>query len=202
MMVAAFLPFVINPITLPPSERRRYDCERLSVAEARASQPGQLPPEKPRGSYVDRSLLYCQARILAPGVRSGLDDVLLHALEDRATSLAEAAARWATLGDRTWLVEVNVPTAEMGPKIGFALKTALMRLGLSVSDRAPTMSAGDVDVITRMDPMQAYPAACRRFSDNGSLRDSDVLVYAMILDPRETELHAGLCLNGGWAWLR
>ena len=108
----------------------------------------------------------------------------------------------AQAADRVWLVEANVPTAPLGTKIAFATKAALMRQGLAVSDRTVTLGAGDVDVLTRLPPLAAYPAACRRYADGGSLRPGDALLFVMVLDPRETMLHAGLCIDGGWTWLR
>ena len=57
-------------------------------------------------------------------------------------------------------------------------------------------------VITRMAPDQAYPTACRRWFDTGSLDDGDALLAVVTRDPRETDLHAGLCASGTWTWLR
>ncbi|MFT5460789.1 MAG: hypothetical protein ACI9K2_007309 [Myxococcota bacterium] len=204
ILAAAFGAFsaLANPMLKPRDAMRRLDCERLTVAEAQASLPGLLPPEKPRGDYLERSVLHCRERLAAPDLRSAQDEAILLDLDARATTLAEAATGWGPLEDRVWLVETNVSTASLAPKIGFATKAALMRRGMQVSDRMVMLGAGDVDVITRMDPMEAYPTACRRYGDTGSLRAGDVLLVVMLLDPRETRLHAGLCIDGGWTWLR
>ena len=44
--------------------------------------------------------------------------------------------------------------------------------------------------------------ACARYRAHQSLGDSDAFLGLMIVDPRETTLHAGLCLRGEWRWLR
>ena len=77
-----------------------------------------------------------------------------------------------------------------------------MAQGASVSDRVPTLAAGDIDVITRMSAEDAYPAACQRYYSLGSLKEDDVLLAVVRLDSRETALHAGLCDRGQWRWLR
>jgi hypothetical protein len=53
-----------------------------------------------------------------------------------------------------------------------------------------------------MPPSEAYPTACRRYTDNGSLGAADVLLAVVLLDRQETALHAGLCAAGSWTWLR
>ena len=202
MAVFAILPFLVNPLNLPREKQDRLECERLSHAEANARHPGVLPPEKPRGDYLDRTLLLCRERIAPPELRHPRDESVLFELGEQASTLAEAATSAAPDGDHVWLVEANYPNAQVVPKLTFATKVALMRRGVTVSDRLVALGADDVDVITRMEPMQAYPAACHRYAESGSLRQGDVLLTLMVLDPRETSLHAGLCTDGRWTWLR
>jgi hypothetical protein len=71
-----------------------------------------------------------------------------------------------------------------------------------VSDRVPLLSAEDVNVLTRMHPDAAYPAACQRYAATGALGPGEALLAIVRRDPRETVLHAGLCVDGGWAWLK
>ena len=96
----------------------------------------------------------------------------------------------------------DVPGAISGPPSKLAVKNALMGAGVAVSDRTPLLAAGDVDVLTRLPPLEAYPAACARYAAGGSLRPTDVLLGVMQLDPRETTVHAGACVDGSWLWLR
>ena len=36
----------------------------------------------------------------------------------------------------------------------------------------------------------------------GLTKYADVLLAVVHLDPRETQVHAALCVDGGWSWLR
>ena len=124
-------------------------------------------------------------------------------LDERSGELARAVeALPGDIQDRTWLVETFYPTPEVADKIGFATKNALMTQGLSVSDRKPVLSAGDVDVLLRMSPDDAFIAACRRYADSGAIDGDDVLLAVAIRDLRETALHAGFCADGTWTWLQ
>ncbi|MCB9761284.1 MAG: hypothetical protein H6739_15690 [Alphaproteobacteria bacterium] len=187
----------------PKRELRNYTCERMSIQDGVRRYPGQVSPPEPRGDWYERSVVVCQERMLRLGLRDNLDDVILLSLEDRATELAGfASALGPALADHTWLVEVYYPSAPVSEKIDFATKNALMAEGLKVSDRAPRLGVGDVQVLTRMPPELAYPSACQRYYANGSLGEQDALLAVVHLDPRETALHAGLCAQGRWTWLR
>jgi hypothetical protein len=104
--------------------------------------------------------------------------------------------------DRTWLVEAFYPDVAVAAKIAFATKTALVARGRRVSDRVPVLASGDILVLGRMEPAQAYRLACKRYYDQGALTDDDVLMATVLRDGRETLLHAGLCARGQWRWLR
>lgn len=186
-----------------PDEAANYTCTRLSLEEAERARPGAVRPRGPRGDLYDRDVMLCQERILPLGLRLDGDEAVLSSLESRVTELAGAARGYRPdLLGATWLVEVFYPSPAVSAKISFAAKNALMAEGLRVSDRAPTLAAGDVQVITRMPPEDAYPTACRRYADNGSLRAGEALLAVVQLDRLETTLHAGLCAAGSWTWLR
>ena len=106
------------------------------------------------------------------------------------------------LADRRWLVQVYYPNTQVAAKLDFAAKNALMSGGVDVSDRAPLLSATDVRVITSLEPSQAYAVACRRYVQTGGLGANDALFALVSRDPQETTLHAGLCADGQWSWLR
>jgi len=184
------------------TEARGMDCERLSVEAGHERYPGRIRAPAPRGDYVERGAVVCQERLFREGLRPPQDEAILSSLEARVAALARAAgALRPDLAGRTWLVEVHYPSAPVSSKIDFAAKNALMLEGLAVSDRAPRLAVGDVRVLTPMPPERAYPAACRRWADNGSLGGGDALLAVLLRDPRETALHAGICDGGQWTWV-
>jgi hypothetical protein len=200
MIVAAS---IFAPIFGPPTRSRDLECEHMDVQTAVRDRPGLVAPPKPRGDYVERAVLVCAERWMRPGVRPPRDEAVLETLGATATEIAlVAATERPDLRGATWLVEVFYPSGQVASKIAFATKDALVSRELTVSDRTPTLGVGDVGVLTRLDPDRAYPAACRRYADTGALREGDALLAVVHLDPRETRLHAGLCVAGEWTWLR
>lgn len=181
---------------------RNLECERLTAREGHGQYPGVIAEPDPRTELFERAALVCRERFARLGLRTPREEAVLSELEGSASAIGAAAALWPELAGRTWLVEVFDPSTAVAGKIGFATKNALLRGGMRVSDRTPVLSAGDVDVLLRMPPDEAYPAACHRWADNGSLGAADVLLAVVVRDPRETFLHAGLCVSGGWTWLR
>jgi hypothetical protein len=182
---------------------RNLDCERLSSETGSQRYPGEISPARPRGGFGERETVVCRERILRAGLRSPLDEALLTDLQPTAAGLAEtAAAVRPELAGATWLVEVNVPNPEVAAKVAFATKSALVEQGLSVTDRTPRLAVGDLEVITRMAPDDAYPTACVRWFATGALGPDDAILTVLSRDPRETVLHAGVCVGGQWSWLR
>ena len=182
---------------------RSLECERLARSTAEIERAGEVKRERPRGSFGEREVLLCRQRLVREGIRQPRDEAILRDLESRVSRVAkQVASVRADLAERTWLVEAFTPDVRVGAKVTFALKAALMRESLRVSDRLPLLSAGDIEVITRLPPTEAYAVACRRWHDTGQLRPTDVLVAQITRDPRETNLHTGLCIDGRWSWLR
>lgn len=202
------LPFVIRPdpaagLRHNKDFARRYECSSVSAEVGDARRPGQVEVSAPRGDYVERSAVICTERLLRPGLRAPRDEAILSRMDALTAELASSAAgRRPDLGARTWLVETYYPSAAVSSKLAFATKNALMAQGLKVSDRAPVLSAGDVEVLTRLDPEAAYPAACLRYASLGGLDGDHALLAVMSLDSRETILHAGLCADGAWTWIQ
>ena len=185
------------------SASRRLECERLDVETAHQKHPGQVVAPGPRGDTIERSALLCAERIARPGLRSDQDEAILYSLGEHSSELAQlAAGLHPELAESTWLVEAFYPNVQVAAKLSFATKNALVEQGLEVSDRTPLLGPDDIDVITRMPPFQAYPAACARYVANGSLGPDDALLGVVLLDPRETLLHAGVCRDGSWTWLQ
>ncbi len=202
ILPALVLPDPAPGLDMSRSRSRRLECERMSAESASRRYPGEVQPPRPRGEYVERSALVCTERLMRPGLREKRDEAILSTLEPLVTELTAAGDLHPELAARTWLVEAHYPSAPVSAKLSFATKNALVGKGLRVSDRTPTLSAGDLDVITRMPPEEAYTAACRRYWDNGSLGANDTLLAVVSRDPRETILHAGLCTDGRWSWLK
>jgi hypothetical protein len=190
-------------LTRKKSRSRNLDCERVSDKTADRQYPGRIFVSESRGLDDRRSIVVCRERIFRNGFRDPGDEAVLWSLEARANEFAVAAAsarpEWAA---RTWLVESFHPSSQVSGKLSFATKNALMGQGLTVSDRAPLLGAGDIAVITRMDPYDAYPVACKRYHDTGAMSEGDALLAVITLDPRETAVHAGVCVDGDWAWLQ
>lgn len=179
------------------------ECERLDARTGSRRYPGEIKPPSSRGGDVESHTVVCEERLLRPGLRDPVDDALLSELEPMTAALAAtAASRYPDLGASTWLVEVFVANPQVATKVSFATKNALMESGLAVSDRTPILGLDDLEVILRMPPEEAYPTACARWSATGSLGSDDALLAVVSLDPRETILHAGLCMAGRWTWLQ
>ncbi len=140
---------------------------------------------------------------MRPGLRKAQDEAILSALQELTSGLVVAAhSLRPDLAQKTWLVETHYPSGPVAAKIAFAVKNDLVTRCLRASDRTPILGVGDVDVITRMAPEQAYPTACERYLATGSLGPDDALLAIVNLDPRETILHAGICTGGQWEWLQ
>jgi hypothetical protein len=183
---------------------RDLECERLAAEAASRRYPGRIVVSYERGREEEgRTVVVCRQRMLRTGLRAPRDEVILSTLETRVHELAVATASLRPdLREQTWLVEAFYPSPAVGEKLSFATKNALMGEGLTVSDRSPTLGAGDIDVLLRMPPLEAYPTACTRWSTTGALQPGDALLAVLILDPRETRLHAGVCTAGTWMWLQ
>lgn len=187
----------------PRSEARNMECERVPVAVAVARYPGVVPPPDPRGDLYERQVLVCTERLLDAELRAPADEALLSGLEDSARRAAGMATTFRPeLQEATWLVESHTTNPEVNAKLSFATKNALVDQGLRVSDRVPLLGFDDLTVIARMPPLEAWPAACFRFSETGALKDSDALLASVVLDPKETIVHNGVCAQGAWTWLR
>jgi hypothetical protein len=179
---------------------RRLDCERLSAWDAADRYPGRVPRPEGREVDPDRTYVVCADRLFAPGFRDPGAEAALWAMSDTAASAA-AAARATGLA-RTWHVEVFHASSPVAAKLGFAVKAALVAEGLAVSDRAPRLGPDDLDVLLRLEPLRAYPAACARWAATGGLSGEDALLGVVQLDRRATALQVGVCADGGWTWLR
>jgi hypothetical protein len=190
-------------LTRTRSGRRNLDCERVSAQAGSDRYPGRIVVSESRAAPDDQTVVICQERLARPGLRAPRDEAVLSSLQTLATEIAVAAATSRPdLRERTWLVESFTPSQPVAAKVSFATKNALMGQGVRVSDRTPKLGAGDVDVLVRLPPFEAYPAACRRWFATGGLGEGDALLAVVNLDPRETVLHAGVCTGGGWTWLQ
>jgi hypothetical protein len=190
-------------LTHTRSQMRRFDCERMGMREGASQYPGRVVDSASRAVDPDRVVVVCTERWMRLGLRAPGDEATLATLEPSSAEIAAlAASSWPELEGRTWLVEAFHPTAVVASKVSFAMKNALVRQGLTVSDRTPALSAGDVQALAQMAPLDAYPEACRIYAATGGVGEGDVLLAVAKLDPRETTMHAGLCVRGGFTWLR
>lgn len=182
---------------------RGLDCEAISHSAARQRYPGRVTDPPPRGDFLDRRAVVCRARLMPPGVRRARDEAILNDLRGSSEEMAGLVAGLADpLRARTWLVEAYYPDPRVAAKVQFATKNALLEQGVTVSDRAPTLAAGDVEVLGRIDPQRAWPLACTRYAATGSLGPDDALMGVALRDRRATILNVGYCADGEWRWLR
>jgi hypothetical protein len=183
-------------------DARNLDCTRLSQAKAHELHPGEVP-EVPARDLAGRSsdALVCATRIMRLGERPARDEAILSSLRQTVGGLTQIASALAP-GEVTWYVDAFYPDPAVAAKIAVAARTDLAERGRRVSDRVPVLAAGDIAILGRMSPREAYPLACARYLAHQALGGQDAFLGLMIVDPRETQLHAGLCLRGQWRWLR
>lgn len=190
-------------LTQSKVEARNLICARQGEAVTRRQHPGSVEEPRPRGDFLESDVVACQGRLVAYGDRPDRDELILSELQASATDIVQAAvALGPRVGIRTWLVEAFYPDAAITGKITFAVKTALVERHQQVSDRVPILAAGDILVLGTTPAAQAYPLACRRYHAQGSVGPGEALLGVVLLHARETALHAGLCVDGVWQWLR
>ena len=189
-------------LTFDRSRMRRFECDRVPALEAQRRRPGRVWARTSREADPDVEWVICAERIAPDGLRGPRDEAVLADLRETAAAAAVAAAHRPEWAGATFLVEAYYPSAVVGDKIEFAAKNALVERGVAVSDRSPLLAAGDIDVLTRLPPLQAYPAACQRYRDAGGLREGDVLLALVLLDRDASRLQAAVCESGRWTWLR
>jgi hypothetical protein len=204
------LPFYLMERATDPSpgffqskaDARNLDCVRLPQAKAHQLHPG-LVPDVPARDLVGGSndALVCATRIMRAGERPARDEAILSSLRQSVGEITQLASA-VTPGELTWHVDAFYPHAGVAAKIAVAARTDLAERGRRVSDRVPLLAAGDIALLGRLPPREAYPLACARYLAHQALGSEDAFLGLMIVDPRETKLHAGLCLRGEWKWLR
>lgn len=194
---AAPLPYPV----LRDRRARTLDCSVLDATTASERFPGRVSSPRPRGDYLERTVLACAEHLLRPGLRSPREAAVLSRLQPLTTSIAQRAAVVSTLSDRTWLVEANDVSAPLTAKVRFATQNALMAAGLAVSDRLPSLGPADARVLGPRSPLVSWPAACVRLHQTGALDSDDALLVVTPLDARQTTLQAGVCADGQWSWL-
>lgn len=179
---------------------RRFTCDRVSVEAARRAHPGLIQEAQARGDFIERSAVLCTEPIVGQRNRHPRDAAILGELSATTSGLASRiAAEHPTL---TWWVEAHYPDPAVLHKISFATKSALLEGGLQVTDRLPTLAVADIQVISDTPALKAYPLACQRYFATGKLGPQDAILSLVLLDSRETLLHAGTCIGGRWTWLQ
>ncbi len=183
------------------AESRQLACARLSQTEAHDREPGRVPEVPARQLPGVTEALLCQPLYLPEGERPARDEAILSTLRHDVGELTQLAST-LTEGDVTFHVDAFYPAPEIASKIAFAAKNELVEHGRVVSDRVPLLAAGDVSVLVHLPQARVYAAACTRYFAEHTLGEHDVFLGLMLLDERETHLHAGLCQAGQWRWVR
>jgi hypothetical protein len=182
-------------------EARNLECVRMSLQQANDLHPGQFPEAPARRTASLHEALVCGRRIMAHGERPARDEHILSSLSVQVGELGEAAVA-AEGAHLTWHVDTFYPEPRVAQKVTVAARTHLAQTGRKVSDRVPLLAAGDLVVLSRLPPQDAYPLACARYFAAGALKEGEAFLGLMIVHPRETQLHAGTCVDGQWRWLR
>lgn len=183
------------------AERRNYDCTRLREDDAARRYPGQVPAPPAReiaGGSGD--VLLCSTRYLETNERPPRDEAILWSLSTQVSELTDSARALAP-PTTTWHVDAFYPSPRVAQKIAVAARTTLAERGALVSDRVPTLAAGDVSVLVALPQSELYRTACARSFATEVLGADEAFLGLMIVDPRETALHGGVCLRGEWRWL-
>jgi hypothetical protein len=182
-------------------EARNLECSRLTQQQAHELRPDLVAEPFARGGFALTDALACRRRFLDLDERPARDELILSSLRESVGEITrQAAARG--LDGLTWHVDAFYPEPSVARKISVAARVDLAERGQRVSDRVPLLAAGDLVVLAGLPPNQAYPLACARYFAQRSLGESDAFLGLMIVDPREAQLHAGLCVKGDWTWLR
>ena len=190
---------------------RSLECTRISQARAAELYPSEVPEPPARGNLGlgETDALVCSRRFLSPDERPARDEAILSSLSLAATEIAQAAldrrplpAGQAAAEDLLWHVDAFYPEPAVAAKIAVAARTELAQRGRRVSDRVPLLAAGDILVVGRLPARKAYPLACARYFAEHALSESEAFLGVMLLDARETQLHAGSCVRGQWRWLQ
>lgn len=184
-------------------ELRSLDCRRITQAEGANRFPGQVPEPSVRGqTFSDTDAVICERRMLDGDERPPRDEAILSGLSTEVGDLVKIAATTDGTQEALWHVDAFYPEPQVAAKIAVAARTTLAEQGRAVSDRVPILAAGDVAVVSRLPPGQSYAIACKRYFAEKSLGEHDVFLALMIVDPSESQLHAGVCAQGHWRWLR
>lgn len=184
-------------------EAANMDCRRISQQQAHELYPGQIPEPSGRsiaGTTTD--VLTCRRRFIRLGERPARDELILTSLRETVSDIVRAGVAQANGEKLIWHVDAFYPQIEVAAKISVAARTELVERGHKVSDRVPLLAAGDIAVLSRLPPKESYAIACKRYFAEGVLTNADAFLGVMIVDPRETQLHAGVCMRGEWKWFR
>jgi len=193
-----------DPIAGPwqsKEEARNLECTRLSQSQAHELYPDLVPDPPPRDTSGVTEALSCSRRFMRHGERPERDEVILSSLSQTVGEITQVASALGS-GELTWHVDAFYPEPAVAGKISVTARTQLAERGLKVSDRVPVLAAGDIAVLGRMPASKAYPLACARYFAQRVLGEQDAFLGLMMVDARETQLHAGLCMRGEWRWLR
>ncbi len=184
------------------TESRNFECKRLSQTQAHQQFPGDVPPLAPRGMAEEvTEALVCEPRFVPLTDRDPRDEAVLSSLRASVGAIAQLASA-LNPGEVLWHVDAFYPEQAVAAKISMAAKTELFERGRKVSDRVPMLAAGDVSVLSHLAPRQQYAVACARYFSQHVLTERDVFLGLMLVDARETQLHAGVCQNGKWRWVQ
>ena len=192
----------IQQAWLGREQTRQLECERISQAEAHKRFPAEVPATAMRTStMMELDALVCARRVVPWGTLHPRDEVILSTLSTEVSAIVGGVAGAVPVGSRV-VVDVSYPSPQVAQKIAIATRQSLADAGHRVSNLAPLLAAGDVEVLSALTPAEALPVGCARLFAEETLTGTDAFVGVALLRDNETQLHAGLCQKGRWQWLR
>lgn len=192
----------IQSAWLGRTNARQFECERMSQAQAHNRYPGSVAaPNARAGALMQIDALACHHRVAADGQRDPREETILARLDDEVSEMTGLALPVAG-DDARWFVDAFYPDETMVQKIAGASRVALVQQGQRVMDTAPLLSAGDLIVLHSLPMKDAIPAACKRLFDSKKLVPGDAFLTVALLHREESQLHAGVCVDSGFRWLR
>ena len=182
---------------------RSLECERVPQAQAHKLRPGRVPEPAARGeTLLSADALVCSRRLVPYGEHPARDELILSSLRERISAITQSAIALGNAATN-WHVDAFYPDVDVGMRIAAAGRTDLAERGLKVSNQVPLLAAGDLLVLRTLDIREAMPLACERYFAEGSMTGADdAFLGIALVDAHESQLHAGVCINRTWRWLR
>ena len=174
------------------TEARGIKCRMLSKDEAILT--GRFEVAENEGSVgTEDRYVTCDRGVFNPGERADQDEAILSDLNSHAIKTATTAIE-AFPDVKQWRVAVHYPVIAVSYKINRAVWVALKEKRVQVVAESR---------YSEVEPFPAEPLLAENLKcdKHFGLDSSQTLLNIQLVDPNETQLHAGVCHKGAWKWL-